>query len=285
MAYVPPAIDASLAADETRAARMARAVKLAVEAEWRGLRAESSLEINITAILQILSELNPDFRVGKQQDSAEAMVRIIDLLNEAVPGMRAVFAATLRSNRTCAVCNGSRVKDETVLSLSLPVANDAELGIDEALLNYLATERFDDRECDGGTCVAGQLYPAVEERSLPVLPSVLMLTLNRFVYVMENEYEEEEEEEFVPYVHRLDTSVVYPLELDMSAFPGGAGKYRLAGVVHHEGISADEGHYIADFLHPDDGTFYNADDELVAPIIDQPELETESSYILFYERI
>jgi ubiquitin C-terminal hydrolase len=260
--------------------RLAIAVKLAVEAQWRSIRDESSLPINVTPVLNILTELNEDFRVGKQQDSSEALVMILDLLREAIPELAPVFAATRRATRSCAVCNGGLVKDETLYSMSLPVIDEStrNVGLNEGFRDYLAPQTFGGVECEGGTCEPGVYYPAVEKSSFSALPPVLMLTLNRFIMSWNPKRMDIE-------VRRIGSKVKYPEELDMSTFPGGDGMYRLAGVVYHAGGSAQSGHYTAEYLHPDDGTYYKANDEVVTPLAGPPTLESTNAYVLFYQRV
>ena len=85
---------------------------------------------------------------------------------------------------------------------------------------------------------------------------------------------------------RINTYVDIPTEIDMSEMAGGGhGRYRLIGVIHHWGDSLDNGHYVADITHSEDGSFYRANDSAMGPLGEHSRVSGTTPYIVLYERI
>ena len=280
LAYNPPADMEGLSEMQLQGVLMCLAVKDVLEAQWRSLEAESAIPIDVSDVLAALNEMNEEFEVGKMQDSGEALMMILGTLQDHIGAIAGTLRTGMRSTRTCPSCNGWRVKDENVFSISLPVPEirDRNVGLHESFATYFNPAPVDAPvECDHGTCVEGVRYPATTTASLAGMPPVLILTLNRFV------------SEYIPLrgmvSRRINTVINIPPELDMSTLPGGDGTYRLVAIVHHIGASMNVGHYVTDYLHPDDGTYYNANDSRVTPLGGLPRLSSQTAYILMYERV
>ena len=91
---------------------------------------------------------------------------------------------------------------------------------------------------------------------LKVLPPVLNLQLNRFIFDMQTGNKK-----------KLNSQVQFPEELDMSRFlrkPEGSKVYHLTGVLMHVGSDANHGHYLAHIQEAHTADWYKFSDVQVS---------------------
>jgi hypothetical protein len=256
------------------AAQLVNAFARVMAYQWADTEeARSDVRIIPADLLAALNAYASDnFLIGEMEDAQRSTSLILDaLVNVEGPvadAARGLTASTLGKKLTCNTCEGSRDMDETVLSLELPLVRGQEvMTLRESISLYLAEEVV-----DGVDCVpCGAQRSKTFTHSLAPAP-LLVMNVKRLGM----------------YGRKIATYIDYPMTFDMAEYVEGAqGQYRLIGIVHHVGM-----HYIADFLHPEDGRWYRADDSSVIPFFNylepwsgKPHLAGPSQTALLYELI
>jgi uncharacterized UBP type Zn finger protein len=233
--------------------------------------------LNPQEVLDMLTVINAEFRRFRMQDAHEALRMLLGGLQDAlhtpeVSPIDEIFSITLNHTRTCAACGAERVNAEHMHELNLPIPSieGRPITMTDCLEAFLATERIAGVACEGGSCAPEARNDATMTHRFGRLPPVLLISLNRFTWDGQ----------------KINTAVEIPPELDMSILPGGGeGRYRLVGIVNHLGNSVGAGHYTAHFMHPEEGSFYNANDGVVSAIDGHPALSNSAAYIVMYERV
>ena len=226
--------------------------------------------------VELLAALNAyasdNFMIGQMEDAQRSTTLILDaLVNVGGPvadAVRALTGSTLHKRLSCNTCAAHRDMDEAVFSLELPLVRGQEMmTLRESIRLYLAEEVVEGVDCE--PCAAKR-SKTFRNRLTPA--PLLVMNVKRLGM----------------YGRKIATFIDYPLEFDMAEYVEGAhGTYRLIGIVHHVGM-----HYIADFLHPEDGRWYRADDSSVIPFYNylrplsgEPHLAGPSQTALLYELI
>ena len=273
-------LGADLANPGAQALRLVREI---FDQQWDTARLESDSSLPIVPVdmLHLLAaERGFGFQVGVMEDAHDALRTILGLLQDGLrtqhnSPLDELMSISVEQRRVCSACNHARLTTDNVSDLLLPVPNvvDRPITMEECFRAYFAEEVIEGVDCEH----CGGRHPTAQQVRIARAPEVLLVTLKRFEFVMHPQ----------PHAVRMNGEIEVLPELDLDAMPGGGhGRYRLAGIVHHWGESADGGHYVADVLHPDDGFMYSANDGTVRPRMDgYPALRSRTAYILMYERI
>ena len=265
-------------------------IRSAFTSQWDTTILESDSGFPITArnILNLLAEQRGyGFVLGQMEDADDSMKTIMGLLEDALriderSPMDELFGITMRKERRCAACHDVRVYTDETKELSVPIpavvadenGREPAVSLADCMAAYFQPETVEQVECESGICRPTDRPNADLFTRFEALPPLLAITLKRFRYMPATNSRV-----------RINTSVTIPMEMDMAEMAGGGdGRYRLVGLILHIGSSLEGGHYITHIRHPEDGFFYNANDDHFAPIPD-PALSGSSPYILMYERI
>lgn len=264
--------------DEARFAHeVAVRLQRAFAHQWLGLEADSSVPMNPVELLEVLQLVNPEFTAGRMQDAQEALRMLLGGLQDALRTSEGspiddLFSITIQNTRTCAACSAAREVEEQMHEVHLPIpqVTGRPVNLTECFAAFLETERVAGVACEGGACGPLDRPNAEMTHRFTRMPPVLLVSLNRFTWDG----------------RKINTEVRIEPELDMSTIVGGGdARYRLVSIVNHLGSTPAVGHYTAYFMHPEDGTFYRANDDTVDPIDGYPPLTSSAAYIFMYERI
>ena len=244
-----------------------------------------------------IKTLNPRLKLGDQHDAQELYTSFIEAL-ELVSVREAEQAASLSgtvlprdpsllqttpinhvfscSTRTqvdwlmCGNISGT-ISADTGIMLNVPKRGDT---LETLLKEWSAIERLEGTsayQCDA--CHAK--VKAEKSTMLEVAPNVLSIHLSRV--------------DFMYGESKTTAPVKFPKELDMTSFMAldardvAPAEYELYGVVAHEGITPDDGHYTA-FVRFGD-SWYFCDDDIVEEVSTAEVLNQQrEAYLLFYER-
>jgi ubiquitin C-terminal hydrolase len=227
-----------------------REMRILFDTEW-----QAGQPIIPKAIFDQLAGINGELFSNKQQDVHEAFVALGAALDFDIFSFDTVTALS---------CDGGskftdiRTESQTALLLPLP-AQEPPANLADLVKDYFVTEIIDVAErCNDN-------YGLAQTR-LVSGPQVLVLSLHRNVYNQ-------------PKIH---TPVSFQERIDGSMFPGleKSTRYRLIGVVYHDGATVKYGHYTASVKK---GTqWLHANDQSVTPL---EQLDTTSTEVttLFYE--
>ncbi|KAF0693553.1 Aste57867_15495 [Aphanomyces stellatus] len=205
------------------------------------------------------------------------------------------FCGQLRSEVICQTCNHRSICFDVFWDLSLPVPKKAKGGAirfgafksqdDDGLGNTTVqdclrayTEEEHMKEDDAFYCSKCKVHRSVVKKiSLQRCPNVLVLHLKRFSYSTFSR-------------DKVSTAVKFPTEgLDLkeycsldNGYYDKCWEYDLIGMIHHMG-SLNGGHYTAECRNPENGNWYDFNDETVSAL-KKPHAASSSAYILFYQR-
>jgi ubiquitin C-terminal hydrolase len=263
------------------AIRVLNAFARIVALQWEdSVLGRSSEPINPAELLVALGQfISGAPMLGEMEDAQRASTTLLDAIVTAnVDGVsgpvRALFTSVFTKRMTCNTCAGASVVSEDMMALEIPLNPAVErMTLQDSVRMFLADEVVENVFCEA--CAVNRHKTFSHE----VVPAPIVL-----FNVKRNGFIDGE-------MGKIGTWIDYPLEFDMAEYiPGGVGRYRLIGIVHHVG-GAHGGHFLADFLHADDGRWYRADDREVFPFRDwtpipgSPHLAGPSQTALLYERI
>lgn len=240
-----------------------------------------------------LKSVGKHFRPGRQEDSHEFLRLFIDTMQKAslptasdnnlvkidarskeTTAVHRIFGGHLQSTVTCSSCRHVSRTFDQFLDLSLDV-NKAD-SIAGAMKTFTTPELLS--KSNRYKCEAcHRLVEAHKQFSIYKTPEILTLQLKRFSV-----------NPFTGQTNKVNKSVSFPESLDVSEWisdkhqSGEASKYKLYGVIVHEGHSCNSGHYHA-FVKNSTGTWYSMNDCSVH----QVSLDTvlrQRAYILFYQK-
>ena len=262
------------------AARVVNAFARLMDAMWSDSDvARSNTPVNPTEVYQAIRAFQGAgfAAIGQMDDSQTGTIALLDALKSVdapiALAARALTQSTLIKTLTCQTCSAPRGRREPLTTAEIPLGvGKAPITLQESIRAYLATEIIDDVRCD--TCAANRRTSM--ENMLEPAP-LMVFNIKRLGW---NPYT------FEP--QRSGSWIHYPATFDMAEYvPGAAGEYRLIGIVHHV-----SNHYIADYLHPEDGRWYRTDDRSVIPFYNylrpesgEPHMSGPSQTSLVYERV
>ena len=221
----------------------------AMQAQW-GDHPDASTDrpIDLGRVFGALRAIDGRFVHGEQGDSDDAYLALVDALSTVIPGVNATTRTLVNTHLSCVMCQDSRVTTEEFRGLSLPINFERpSITLKDAIDSYFVGEMM---EVDCGTTCHART-PTMMTPTVTHTAPVLMLSFKRRLFTGKLHI-------VVDYPHRL------PVEHLIPGASAGSGFYRLIGVANHLGRD-NAGHYVADFLHPDDGSWYRASDGHVVP--------------------
>lgn len=239
-----------------------------------------------SGIVSRLKGIARHFKPGRQEDAHEFLRYFIDSLSKSalygVPQdtphavketnvVQSVFGGKLRSSIICAKCGHCSTTNDPFLDVSLDVkVSDS---IEAALQQFCRREalsKSNKYKCES----CKELSEASKQMQFERLPPVLTLHLKRFSHTQ------------FGTIGKIHKHVDFTADLDMTpylAVPPCAddlSKYRLFGVVVHEGHSTHSGHYYS-FIRASNHLWYCMNDESVTQVSLNTVLR-QNAYILFY---
>ena len=215
----------------------------------------------------------------RQEDVHEFLSKLIEHIDEEILhiadtyNLPTIFDIILSSAITCRGCLRSIERKEylTMLSLHFPDAYSEPaqdsvshaLHINSLIDSYFKAEILNDHRCEG--C---DLVGATDKKlNLINTPQVFVVHLSRFANGLQ----------------KLSSFVEFPRELCIVHLTDGIGqqlRYRLTGVICHEGSSIARGHYVSYLLI--DGNWYKADDKKIAKVTWEA-VRRLQVYMLFFD--
>ena len=249
------------------------------------------------ALVRNLRSIGRRFRPGRQEDAHEFLLLLLDAVSRTLAGtppsptrvhggdrarqlkaeadtiVYRIFGGTLRGTLRCLRCGVQSVSHERFLDLSVDMENVSS--VDKALRRFTAPERLcGSNQCECAQC--GDRGDAEKQLRVESAPNVLVLHLKRFLGVRKNS-------KMVSYAPTLDLQPVLVGEVGEVAAPVQNTRYRLFGVMVHEGASVHSGHYVA-WVRGTNGAWLLCDDERVSQVGEASALR-QQAYVLFYLRV
>lgn len=219
-------------------------------------------------------KLSNCLRPYQQEDAHEFLRALLSTLtmNGHNTQLSSLFDGLLESAVTCMCCGHSSLTRDRYMDLSLDISHDCTSTIMDALEEFTKTEVLDgDNQVYCTTCKDKQ--QATKGLRLATAPSILVCHLKRFAF---DKYGN---------LSRINKNVEFPQELLIGDCMSKVNKstpppYDLVGVLVHEGLSCDAGHYLAYVKAGSD--WYRANDSVVQKV----ELDLvlkQQAYVLLYE--
>lgn len=255
----------------------------------------SSQPIAPNSVVGRLKGIARHMKLGRQEDAHEFLRYFIDSLQKsALSGMPidcgtdnelkqtsliySIFGGRLRSSITCSRCSHKSTTNDPFLDISLDIKNSESI-LDSLNLfcKHELLSKGNRYRCES----CGELSEASKQMLLDQLPPVITFHLKRFSASGVSCHP-------VLSFGKLNKHVDFPCELDMSSYcttlnsPRNT-KYRLYGVLVHEGHSTHSGHYYA-FIRASNSMWYCMNDESVTQVSINTVLK-QKAYILFYQQI
>ena len=247
------------------------------------------------------------FRLGRQEDAHEYFLGLLDAMQTAAlkaaglggkpsPGsgggprqsspapsvpeavqatseVRLVFGGRTCSQVTCDRCRNKSTSYESFLCLSVEIRNASSVA--QSLKQYTAKERLDgDNRYRCAVCKG--LVPASKQFLLSSAPPILALQLKRFGY---GRYGGGKISKPVQFGETLDLAPYCTPECRKQH----SNRYRLYGVLVHQGSSVHGGHYYC-HVRAASGVWHRCDDDRVT-VVSVNKVLSECAYMLFYERV
>ncbi|KAK7467027.1 hypothetical protein VKT23_004089 [Stygiomarasmius scandens] len=216
-----------------------------------------------------VTDWQPYFRPGEQDDSWSFIRGVFDRLKQEDPGAEVWLNKLFQLNKTCR-CNCGRETTSTDLGCGFGVVESRSL--EEALQKQLASQAVEGRQCCQNPSDA-TIYDGE--------PKILLVQLERSFYTKKILISPNgSQNEFTS--HKWQEEVVYPLRLSLGDLTGNHSSlpYRLHAVIDHHGDTVQEGHYTA--AVKGDGGWYEYNDAVVTAITSG--LGRKDAYILVYVR-
>eukprot|EP01102_Stenamoeba_stenopodia_P003675 TRINITY_DN13832_c0_g1_i1.p1 TRINITY_DN13832_c0_g1~~TRINITY_DN13832_c0_g1_i1.p1 ORF type:complete len:768 (-),score=167.90 TRINITY_DN13832_c0_g1_i1:37-2061(-) len=254
----------------------------------------SSSSIAPYMITKNLKGLGKGLRLGRQEDSHEFLVCLVDSLQKsalsAFPSgtitrremettvVHEIFGGYYESRVTCAICKYESITIEPFFDLSLEINHCNSLS--SALQHFSASETLDKHNlytCDK----CKKKSRATKKISIYKPPNALIVHLKRFSSFPTSN--------FFSSSAKITKHVSFSPQLSLLPFfhPSQKTKmreeetkYKLTGVVVHSGGSANSGHYYA-FVQSSAGAWYRMDDQDVSQVSVATVMK-QQAYILFY---
>lgn len=259
---------------------------------------QPAIALNPRELITNLKKLNPRLTLGDQHDAQELYTSLLEALElvslreaekaacisgatldldrfskETTP-INHVFTCYTRNQVDCLMCGNisSTTSSDSGIMLNVP---KRAATIEELLKEWSAVERLEGSsayQCDA--CRAK--VKAERFTMLEVAPNILSIHLSRVDFRLLGE-------------NKTSAPVSFPKELDMRPFmaadaiDNGEANYKLYGVVAHEGVTPDDGHYTAFVRYGEQ--WYVGDDDVVEKVTTAQVLgQQREAYLLFYER-
>eukprot|EP01080_Neovahlkampfia_damariscottae_P005047 gene5047-8643_t len=237
----------------------------------------STHPISPSEIVRNLKTIGKHFRLGRQEDSQEFIINLIDKMENSIlskfknkldnkvketNAVRQIFGGYFLSQVETASGYKSNTYDSFVdLSLNIQNVNS----IKKAINNFSKPDILN-KENKYKNPITDQYENAKKSITIYRAPLVLIVSLKRF------SYDGRKINKFIQFDEILEIK-------DHSKVQ----KYYLTGIVVHLGSTRNSGHYIS-FVKGSNGAWYEMDDECVNQI-SLKKLLSQHAYILFYSKV
>ena len=267
--------------------------------------------VNATYLIDLVCE-KAEFQHGQQQDAYECIQVLLEQLSlslarskhadpmlsfdkidpeelvsiglKSLPGTHSIiddiFGGQTINVRVCLSCNELYGKIENFRGLTLPFPAvpseqwDVAINLTDMLTRFTVATRLDDFRCKCSE------QNSVTQVKIWTPPRILILMMNRFIYVYD------QERGYNGYL-KVTIPVRYPEKLDLSDYMGNdahSSEYKLFSVCCHIG-SHSSGHYYTCAKDEHTGKWYVfSDSEHTECSVDDVLHRTGPAYILFYKR-
>jgi ubiquitin C-terminal hydrolase len=255
LAEEPLEIPAGASALERNQTELFNNLRALFEEQWGDDASSSSSPMNFRALLSNLRSLASEgFGETQMEDAHEAMRLILSSASAALENGRGsrrlseLFASRMVTTFTCDTCNASRSHVEQVFDLLIPMdPKSPMMTMMKGFQLYFKSDGILNVDCP--SCALRRNHTSITR--FESTPDLLLISLKRFTHDG----------------RKIKAYAYNPLQIDLAAMAGaGEGRYRLIAVVHHQGESIHAGHYVTDFLHPEDRKWYHADDSAVTEL-------------------
>lgn len=241
--------------------------------QW-GDHGTETTPMSLRAVLTSLRALaGRGFGESEMEDAHEAIRLLLSSVSGALERYRGdrriadLFSSKIVTTRTCNECSVGRSTSEELHEILIPMdPKSPMMTLMKGFEMFFKTGTLPGVDCPG--CAAKTDHEVVAR--FGATPRLLLVSLKRFT----------------SDGRKIKAFVYNPLEVDLSQMAGaGEGRYRLIGIIHHHGETIHGGHYNMDFVHPDDGKWYHADDATVSPMAKFPAKLGATQTVFLYERI
>ncbi|ESO96906.1 hypothetical protein LOTGIDRAFT_214445 [Lottia gigantea] len=251
-------------------------------------------------------EVNPAFKLGKQEDAEEFLSILLDGLheemaaainskddsweqvgpkNKSVVTRRATFSKTpisdIFAGQMRSVVSKTGSKESATLQPYFTLQLDIQgkvFSVRDALEGLVSKEivgDFFDKKTN-------QKIEILRKTTLEELPPVLILHLKCFVYNSEGSQKLLKNIEF-----DVDLKITKDLVSPTAKIPNSHKSYKLFAVVYHHGVKSSGGHYTCAVFHPGINGWINIDDRRIETVNVQKVLKynpPRMPYLLYYRR-
>lgn len=222
------------------------------------------------------------FRLGRQEDSHEFIINLIDKMEESIiksyknkldkrvaetNPIHQIFGGYLRSQVECIDSKYISNTYDAFIGISLQL--DTGSSIERCFRQYIEPDILEGK--NAYKCPLTKKYERAKKRlTIHEAPPVLILHLKRFSI----------------FGKKINKHISYGEEFDLEPYMSKEteqdAKYKLCGVLVHSGNSCHSGHYYS-YVKNSNGVWYRMDDSRVAQVQQKAALE-QHAYILFYVR-
>lgn len=243
--------------------------------EWLGSSDNHNRNIvNPGSITRHPDQLSKCLRPYRQEDAHEFLRALLSTLvmNGHNKQLSCLFDGLLESAVTCQTCRRPSLTRDRYMDLSLDIHGDHISTLSDALDEFTKTEMLTGenkvfcQKCNSKRTASKGLR-------LATAPSILVCHLKRFAF-----------DDYGNLV-RLHKRVKFPLRLEIGDYMSKVNKskpppYELVGVLVHQGVNCDSGHYLA--YTKCNGQWFKCNDSEVTKV-DLKTVMKQQAYILMYQ--
>lgn len=215
---------------------------------------------NIRILKRELSKYdNKLFGNNMQQDSHEALIKIIDTLHEINNNYSSMFRGKFTTTFECEKCKNTLSKQDDFFSVDI---NTSKNSVTECINEFIKPELIEDARCEKCNSMGLQKYTNISR-----MPRVLIICMKRFQYDNHGKLKKNNQ--------------CVSIDEHFSVEENGNIKhvYELTSMVSHYGSGINSGHYNVDVLR--NSSWYNVDDNDIRKLKGAPKSSSDC-YILVY---
>lgn len=245
-----------------------------------------------------LKEISKDFEFGKQEDSMEYLLKLLEAIERVhskqneqatitVPkSVYELFKFTTKYSFKCNQCKWeeSNETEQTSYNLMLPIEDKNIRSVSDALSTYIDWQINEDdkffkcSQCNNGNTQNSPNVPipatAYRKIIFQTYPSILLISLNRYITKITQDRK--------VITSKITRNINYDKELNVADCENGQQlKYKLVGYIIHEGASTTVGHYKTYAFAGRSDSFFEFDDSKVNKLDDFG--IRDDAYIFIYQ--